>query len=162
MCCVKKFRDRTAIIKRQRNVAIITKTVTIINYMQPCSITLCRQCRQIQRCTKCFKRQSTEGCRGKSKSRFLYHQNYWILQSPRNTIEGHRDAGAFSLNETDCNDRVFKAALTASGGCWQVNIWPLFKGSPQRFIFKLERAKSNNIFDGWCHTKANTFRHFPM
>ena len=24
---------------------------------------------------------------------------------------GHRDAGAFSLNETDCNDEVFKAAL---------------------------------------------------
>ena len=24
---------------------------------------------------------------------------------------GHRDASAFSLNETDCNDRVFKAAL---------------------------------------------------
>jgi len=27
------------------------------------------------------------------------------------SLRGHRDAGAFSLNETDCNDRVFKAAL---------------------------------------------------
>ena len=27
-------------------------------------------------------------------------------------FRGHRDAGAFSLNETDCNDGVFKAALT--------------------------------------------------
>jgi len=36
---------------------------------------------------------------------------------------------------------------TASGGCWQANIWPLFKGSPQRFIIKLESAKSNCIFD---------------
>ena len=26
-------------------------------------------------------------------------------------LRGHRDAGAFSLNETDCNDRVYKAAL---------------------------------------------------
>jgi len=26
-------------------------------------------------------------------------------------LSGHRDAGAFSLNETDCNDRVFKVAL---------------------------------------------------
>ena len=26
-------------------------------------------------------------------------------------LRGHRDAGAFSLNETDCNDGVFKAAL---------------------------------------------------
>ena len=25
-------------------------------------------------------------------------------------LSGHRDAGAFSLNKTDCNDRVFKAA----------------------------------------------------
>jgi len=39
-----EFRDHTAInIKRQRNITIITKTVTIINYVQPCSITLCRQ-----------------------------------------------------------------------------------------------------------------------
>jgi len=29
--------------KRQRNITIITKTVTIIKYVQPCSITLCRQ-----------------------------------------------------------------------------------------------------------------------
>ena len=26
-------------------------------------------------------------------------------------LRGHRDAGAFSLNETDCNDGVLKAAL---------------------------------------------------
>jgi len=26
-------------------------------------------------------------------------------------LRGHRDAGAFSLNETDCNDRVFKFAI---------------------------------------------------
>jgi len=26
-------------------------------------------------------------------------------------LRGYRDAGAFSLNETDCNDRVFKAAF---------------------------------------------------
>jgi len=26
-------------------------------------------------------------------------------------LRGHRDAGAFSLNETDCNDGVFKSAL---------------------------------------------------
>jgi len=26
-------------------------------------------------------------------------------------LRGHRDAGAFLLNETDCNDGVFKAAL---------------------------------------------------
>jgi len=26
-------------------------------------------------------------------------------------LRGHRDTGAFSLNETDCNDGVFKAAL---------------------------------------------------
>ena len=26
-------------------------------------------------------------------------------------LRGHRDAGAFSLNETDCNDGVFEAAL---------------------------------------------------
>jgi len=26
-------------------------------------------------------------------------------------LRGHRDAGAFSLNETDCNDGDFKAAL---------------------------------------------------
>ena len=26
-------------------------------------------------------------------------------------LRGHRDAGAFSLNETDCNDGLFKAAL---------------------------------------------------
>jgi len=26
-------------------------------------------------------------------------------------LRGHRDAGAFSLNETDCNDGVSKAAL---------------------------------------------------
>jgi len=26
-------------------------------------------------------------------------------------LRGHIDAGAFSLNETDCNDGVFKAAL---------------------------------------------------
>ena len=33
-------------------------------------------------------------------------------------LRGYRDAGAFSLNETDCNDGVFKAAFkTASGGC---------------------------------------------
>jgi len=31
------------------------------------------RCRQIQRCTKCFQQQSTEGCRGKSKSSFPYH-----------------------------------------------------------------------------------------
>ena len=33
------------------------------------------------------------------------------MQSPRNTIKGHRDAGAFSLNETDYNYGVFTAAL---------------------------------------------------
>jgi len=34
-------------------------------------------------------------------------------------MRGHRDAGAFSLNETDGNDGVFKAAfrVTASRGC---------------------------------------------
>jgi len=38
------FRDQyTAIIKWQRNIKIITKTVTIINYVQSCSIALCRQ-----------------------------------------------------------------------------------------------------------------------
>jgi len=26
-------------------------------------------------------------------------------------LRGHRDAGAFSQNETDCNDGIFKAAL---------------------------------------------------
>jgi len=26
-------------------------------------------------------------------------------------LRGHRDVGAFSLNETDCNDGVFKGAL---------------------------------------------------
>jgi len=26
-------------------------------------------------------------------------------------LKGHRDAGAFSLNETDCNDGVLKAPL---------------------------------------------------
>ena len=32
-------------------------------------------------------------------------------------LRGHRDAGAFPLNETDCNDGVFKSCLkTASGG----------------------------------------------
>jgi len=36
---------------------------------------------------------------------------------------------------------------TASGGCWQANISPVFKGSPQRFIFKLESAKSNYMGD---------------
>jgi len=36
-------RDHTVIIKRQRNITIIIKTVTIINYVQPYSITLCRQ-----------------------------------------------------------------------------------------------------------------------
>jgi len=34
-----QFRDHTAIIKRQRNITIITKTVTIIIYVQTCSIT---------------------------------------------------------------------------------------------------------------------------
>ena len=29
-------------------------------------------------------------------------------------LRDHRDAGAFSLNETDCNGGVFKAALTLS------------------------------------------------
>jgi len=29
--------------KKQMNIAVVTKTVTIINYVQPCSITLCRQ-----------------------------------------------------------------------------------------------------------------------
>jgi len=27
-------------------------------------------------------------------------------------LRGHRGAGAFSLNKTDCNDGVFKAVLT--------------------------------------------------
>jgi len=27
-------------------------------------------------------------------------------------LRGHNDAGAFSLNETDCNDGVFKAACS--------------------------------------------------
>ena len=61
---------------------------------------------------------------------------------------GHRDAGAFSLNETDCNDGVFKAALRLRVEAADKQTSDLFLiGSPQRFIFKLESAKSNYIFD---------------
>ena len=61
----------------------------------------------------------------------------------------HRDAGAFSLNETDCNDGVFKAALRLRVEAADKQTSDLFlKGSPQRFIFKLVCAKSNYIFDG--------------
>ena len=77
-------------------------------------------------------------------------------------LRGHRDAGAFSLNETDCNDGVFKAASRLRVEAADKQTSDLFKGSLQRFIFKLDSAKSNYIFDGWCHTKANTFRYFPM
>ena len=120
------------------------------------------RCWQIQICTKCFKQQSTEGCRGKSKSSFPYHQNYWILRSTWNTIEGSQRRRAFSLNKTDCNDGVFKAALRLRVEAADKQTSDLFSGSPQRFIFKLESANSNYIFDGWCHKKANTFRYFPM
>jgi len=61
----------------------------------------------------------------------------------------HRDAGAFSLNETDCYDGVFKAALRLRVDAADKETSDLYlKGSPQRFIFKLESAKSNYIFDG--------------
>ena len=63
-------------------------------------------------------------------------------------LRGHRDAGAFSQNETDCNDGVFKAALRPRVETANKQTSDLFKGSPQRFIFKLESAKSNYIFDG--------------
>jgi len=64
-------------------------------------------------------------------------------------LRGHRDAGAFSLNETDCNDGVFKAALRLRVEAADKQTSDLFlKGSPQRFIFKLVCAKSNYIFDG--------------
>ena len=62
-------------------------------------------------------------------------------------LRGHRDAGAFSLNETDCNDAVFKAALRLRVEAADKQTSHLFfKGSPQRFM--RESAKSNYIFDG--------------
>ena len=63
-------------------------------------------------------------------------------------LRGHRDAGAFSLNETDCNDGVFEAALRLRVEAADKQTSDLFQGSPQRFIFKLDSAKSNYIFDG--------------
>ena len=63
-------------------------------------------------------------------------------------LRGHRDAGAFSLNQSDCNDGVFKAALRLRVEAADKQTSDLFKGSLQRFIFKLDSAKSNYIFDG--------------
>ena len=100
------------------------------------------------RCTTCFKQQSTEGCQGKSKSSFPHHQTIEFCGRQEISLRGHRDAGAFSVNETDCNDGVFKAALRLRVEAADKQTSDLFKGSPQRFIFKLESAKSNYIFDG--------------
>ena len=52
----------------------------------------------------------------------------------------NRDAVAFSLNATDCNDGVFKAAF-------RLRVEAADKQTSD-LIFKLESAKSNYIFDG--------------
>jgi len=63
-------------------------------------------------------------------------------------LKGQGDAHGFSLNKTDCNDGVSKAALRLRMEAADKQTSDLFSGSPQRFIFKLETAKSNYIFDG--------------
>jgi len=142
------FRDHTAIIKRQRNITIITKTVTIINYVQTCSITLCRQMPTNPEMVRNASNSSRQKAGEENRNR-LSHVIRTIEFCGRQEIplRVHRDAGGFSLNETDCNDGVLKAALRLRLEAADKQTSDLFKGSPQRFIFKLESAKSNYIFD---------------
>ena len=55
-----------------------------------------------------------KGCRAKSKSSFHSIRIIEFCGRQEIPLRGHRDIGAFSLNETDCNGGVFKAALTLS------------------------------------------------
>jgi len=89
-----------------------TITVTIINYVQPCSISLCRQVATNPEMHKMLLNSKRQKAVEENRNR-LSHMIRTIEFCVRQEIplRGHRDAGAFSLNETDCNDGVFKAAL---------------------------------------------------
>ena len=80
--------------------------------MQPCSITLCRQNADKSRDVRNALNGSRQKAVEENRNR-LSHIIRTIEFCGRQEIplRGHRDAGALSLNETDCNDGVFKAAL---------------------------------------------------
>jgi len=71
------------------------------------------RCRQIQRCTKGNAFNSSRQKAVVENRNRLYHiiRTIEFCGLQEIPLKGHRDAGAFSSNETDCNDGIFKAAL---------------------------------------------------
>ena len=58
---------------------------------------------------------------------------------------GHRDAGAFSLNETDCNDGVFKAALRLRVEAADKQTSDLFSKAPRNASYLSWRVQNQII-----------------
>ena len=64
------------------------------------------------------------------------------LETP---LRGHRDAAAFSLNETDCNDGVFKAALRLRGEADDKQTSGLVSKAPRNASFLSWRGQNQII-----------------
>jgi len=58
---------------------------------------------------------------------------------------GHRDASAFSLNETDCNDRVFKAALRLRVEAADKQTSDLFSTAPRNASYLSWRVQNQIV-----------------
>jgi len=74
--------------------------------------------------------------------------NFAVAKKYHLPLRGHRDAGAFSLNETDCNDGVFKGALRLRVEAADKQTSDLFLKAPCNASYLSWSAKSNYIFDG--------------
>ena len=60
-------------------------------------------------------------------------------------LRGHRDASAFSLNETDCNDGVFKAALRLQVEAADKKTPELFSKAPRNASYLSWRVQNQII-----------------
>ena len=60
-------------------------------------------------------------------------------------LRGHRDASAFSLNETDCNDGVFKAALRPRVEAADKQTSDLFSKAPHNTSYLSRRVQNQTI-----------------
>ena len=69
-----------------------------------------------------------------------------MLRSPRNTIEGSQRRCAFSLNETDCNDGVFKAALRLRVEAADKQTSDLVLKAPRNASYSSWRVQNQIIF----------------
>ena len=76
-------------------------------------------------------------------------------------LRGHRDAGAFSQNETDCNDGIFKAALRLRVEAADKQTSDLFSRAPRNASYLSWRVQNQIMSVMGDAIKSKYFPIFP-